>query len=131
MASIVWDDKFKTGNSKIDNEHRKLIDLINQLSGAMQAGKGKEVCGKVLGDLITYTKTHFAMEEQLMATHSYAKTTEHKAEHAKLVQEVLDFQTKFNAGAVTLSVSLFTFLKDWLVNHIMKSDMALAHGIAK
>ena len=130
MAMINWDDKYKTGNSKIDTEHKKLIDLINQLSDAMQAGKGKEVCGKVLGELINYTRTHFAMEEQLMATHGYAKTSEHKAEHTKLVKDVLDFQSKFDAGSITLSVSLFTFLKDWLINHILKSDMALAEGIA-
>jgi len=92
-------------------------------------GKGKNVCGHVLDELIAYTRTHFAMEEQLMATHRYARALDHKTEHAKLVDEVLDFKSKYDAGTVTLSVSLLRFLVEWLTHHILESDKDLAQAI--
>lgn len=130
MALFAWDDKLKTNHPVIDTDHRKLVDLVNQLAEAMQTGKGKEISGKVLNELIKYTTSHFATEERLMSAHNYVKAPEHKAEHAKLVKEVLDFKAKFEAGSITLNSSLLNFLRDWLINHIMHSDKALAAGIA-
>lgn len=129
MAMMEWNDKLKVGHSLIDRDHLKLVGLINELGDAMSAGKGKDVCGKVLDELISYTKTHFAMEEQLMSVHRYAGNAAHKAEHAKLVQDVVDFQGKYAAGTVTLSVSLLHFLMEWLTHHILESDKALTQGI--
>lgn len=129
MPLFPWDDKLITRHPSIDSDHKKLVDLVNQLFDAMQSGKGKEACGRVLNELIQYTKTHFAMEERLMATHQYARTAEHKAEHAKLLKEVGDFKVKFDAGSLTVTASLLSFLRDWLINHISKSDKALAEAI--
>lgn len=131
MAMFILDDKLKTNHPTIDNDHKKLVDLVNQLADAMQSGKGKDVCGKVLNELINYTKTHFAMEERLMAVHQYAQTVEHKAEHTKLLKEVLDFKTKFDSGALMVTAGLLTFLRDWLIKHISMSDKALAANIAQ
>lgn len=129
MPLFPWDDKLITRHPNIDSDHKKLVDLVNQLFDAMQSGKGKEACGRVLNELIQYTKTHFAMEERLMASHQYARTAEHKAEHAKLLKEVGDFKVKFDAGSLTVTASLLSFLRDWLINHISKSDKALAEAI--
>lgn len=130
MALFNWDDKLKTNHPVIDTDHKKLVDLVNQLADAMQTGKGKEASGKVLNELIKYTTSHFATEERLMATHNYVNTRDHKAEHAKLVKEVLEFKAKYEAGSITLNSSLLNFLKNWLINHIMNSDKALANAIA-
>lgn len=129
MPLFPWDDKLKTNHPNIDSDHRKLVDLVNKLFDAMQAGKGKDACGQVLNELVSYTKTHFAMEERLMATHGYARMAEHKAEHAKLIKDVSDFKTKFDAGSLTVTASLLSYLRDWLINHISKSDKALAESI--
>ena len=112
MAMMEWNDTLKVGHSLIDRDHKKLIGLINELGEAMSAGKGRDVCAKVLNELISYTKTHFAMEEQLMSAHHYAAASEHRAEHARLVHEVVDFQGKFEAGTTALSVSLLHFLME-------------------
>jgi len=129
MTMMEWNDALKVGHSVIDRDHQKLIRLINDLGDAMSAGQGKEVCGNVLDELISYTQTHFANEERLMSVHHYADTPRHKAEHAKLVKDVLAFKAKFEAGTATLSVSLLHFLMDWLTHHILESDKALAQGI--
>jgi len=130
MAMMEWKDALKVGHGAIDRDHQRLVGLINELGDAMSAGKGKDVCGNVLDELIGYTKTHFAMEEQLMAVHHYAATSGHKAEHAKLVQDVVAFQDEFKAGTSILSVALLHFLMEWLTHHILESDKALAQAIA-
>ncbi|MFA7268007.1 MAG: bacteriohemerythrin [Sterolibacterium sp.] len=129
MAMMEWNNTLQVGHSVIDNDHRKLIGLINQLGDAMSAGQGREVCGSVLNELIDYTQTHFATEERLMSAHRYADESRHRAEHAKLVQDVQDFKRRYEAGTATLSVSLLHFLMEWLTHHILESDKALAKGI--
>ncbi|MCX7173089.1 MAG: bacteriohemerythrin [Proteobacteria bacterium] len=126
---MEWNDRYKLGHVRIDGDHMKLVALVNQLTEAMLKRKGQQVCGKVLDELVNYFNTHFAMEEQLMATHHYAKTIEHKAEHAKFVEEILAFKAEFEAGSVILSISLLNFLREWLINHILISDKALVAGI--
>lgn len=130
MDLFEWNDRFKLGHERIDADHMKLVALINELTEAMIRREGKEVCGLVLDELVNYFKTHFAMEERLMATHGYPQTAAHKAEHAKFVSEILDSKARFDAGSVTLTVSLLNFLREWLVAHILSTDKALVAAIA-
>lgn len=129
MPLFRWNDKFITHHEMMDRDHRKLVELVNQLADAMGEGKGKDVCGRVLNELIDYTRTHFAMEEALMATHGYYGARQHKAEHAQLIQEVVDFKAKYEADDAALSAYLLYFLRDWLVKHIMDTDKAFAAAI--
>ena len=129
MAMMDWNDSLKVGHSSIDRDHKILVGLINALGDAMSTGQGGNVCGGVLDELISYTKTHFAMEERLMSLHGYPAAPAHRAEHTKLVQDVVAFQDKFAAGTAVLSVSLLHFLMEWLSHHILESDKALAKGI--
>ena len=129
MAMMEWNDTLKVGHSAIDRDHQRLVGLINKLGDAMSAGQGRDVCGNVLNELISYTQTHFATEERLMVLHHYADESRHRTEHAKLIQDVQDFRAKFEAGTATLSVSLLHFLMEWLTHHILESDKALAQGI--
>jgi len=122
---------FSTGVAEQDNQHKKLIDLINQLNDAMQAGHGADVMGKVLSELVNYTVLHFGYEEKLMAQHKYEDTPAHKAEHAKFVQTVGDFKNKFDAGSAVVSVEIMNFLRDWLTKHIMKTDKKFAQALNK
>lgn len=114
----------------MDAQHRKLVDLLNQLETAMQKGKGREVVGQVLGELIRYTQTHFLSEESLMAAHRFPDLAAHKIEHAKLTQRVVKFKTDFDGGKVALTIPVLSFLEDWLVNHIQGHDKVYGKVIA-
>ena len=131
MALITWSNMLSTGIGEQDNQHKKLIDLINQLNDAMQAGHGADVLGKVLSELVNYTVFHFSYEEKLMAQHKYEDTPAHKAEHAKFVQTVGDFKKKFDSGSAVISVEIMNFLRDWLTSHIMKTDKKLGQSLNK
>lgn len=122
MAFYPWTEDLQVGIAAIDGDHKKLVQLINDLHEAMTQGRGKAVLGKTLDDLIRYTQEHFQREEQLMQRAGYSDYARHKQEHEQLVQEVVALREKFNSGNLMLSVQVSGFLRDWLTNHIMKTD---------
>jgi hemerythrin-like metal-binding protein len=122
MPLINWTENLSTKIPSIDKQHKKLIELLNRLHDAMREGRGKEVLGTTLDELISYTKTHFTYEEELMKKANYPDLANHKKEHEQLVAKVLDLQKKYNSGSVTMTIETLNFLKDWLNNHILVSD---------
>jgi len=126
MTYLAWSDDLSVGNDFIDHDHRKLIEMVNRLHVVMHEGRGKEVLGKVLNNLISYTKEHFRREEDLMRQIRYPGYFEHKEEHEKLMTQVLDLEAKFESGNTSLSIQVLHYLRDWLIHHIGESDRALA-----
>ena len=122
MPLMSWKEEYSVRVNLIDQQHRKLIDLLNQLYDGLKAQRGKEVLGPVLHELVGYTESHFTTEERLMQTHGYPGFQPHKLEHQMLVKKVRDFQKDFEAGKSAVSIELMSFLKGWLENHILKTD---------
>ncbi|MBN2808514.1 MAG: bacteriohemerythrin [Deltaproteobacteria bacterium] len=119
---MPWTSSFVNGVTEFDNQHHRLVDLVNELYKAMKSGRGNDVIDKVLDELVSYTATHFAAEEKLMVQHKYPDYDSHVRIHRELVATVVDFQKKFKAGEATLSLDLLEFLKDWLIGHIKGVD---------
>jgi hemerythrin len=123
MPLMTWTDKLSVGVGVIDEDHKKLVGMVNELYDAMQAGQGRDSLGRILNGLVQYTKFHFAREEKFFAQTGYPAAVPHKQEHDALTRQVLDVQQKYAAGATaTLSLDVMQFLKNWLVNHIQGSD---------
>lgn len=119
---VTWDDKYSVNVSEIDNQHKKLVDLINKLHDAMKQGKSKEVLSEIISELINYTDVHFKTEEKYFDKFNYPKSDAHKTLHKNFVNKVLDFKNKYESGNAALSIEIINFLKDWLINHINGSD---------
>jgi hemerythrin len=126
MSMFSWQPEYSVGYPDIDNQHKKLFELADRLHSAMASGKGKDVLGKTLADLIAYTKGHFAAEERLMQVHHYPDYAQHKAFHDALTSRVVGFQKEFEANRTALTVGLLQFLKDWLSHHIGETDRKIA-----
>jgi len=122
MAFMTWDNSLSVNIKKIDEQHKQLVAMVNDLHSAMGAGKGKEVMGSVLAGLVEYTKSHFATEEELLQKHLYPGYLAHKAAHDALTRQVADVMKKFQDGQPIVTVEVMVFLKDWLVNHIQNTD---------
>jgi hemerythrin-like metal-binding protein len=118
---ITWSSSYSVQVSQMDGEHQRLVGIINKLYGAMRAGRGKEAIGSILGELIDYTKNHFAHEERLMQETGFPGLEEQRRAHGNLLSRVSEIEKKFKAGEV-LSQEVMSFLKDWLSNHIQKED---------
>jgi methyl-accepting chemotaxis protein len=117
-----WSKRFEIGVPSIDAQHKRLFELANNLHIAMTVGKGRDVLKQSLEDLVNYTVTHFQAEEQLMRRSGYPGLAGHAAMHDALTGKVRDFAAQFGAGGVSVSLELMQFLRDWLYQHILKSD---------
>jgi hemerythrin len=121
MAFFNWSDDLSVGVKASDDDHKELIGMLNHLYEGMKSGKGKEVVGKVLDELISYTKLHFAREEAYFAKTGYP-AVEHKAQHMELVKQAENLQARYKGGEFALSIETLDFLKDWLTVHIQVTD---------
>jgi hemerythrin len=119
---MTWKEAYSVGIAEIDQQHKKLIDLINQLNSAMAAGKGKQILGSTLGELIDYCATHFSKEERLFDLYEYPDASEHKDKHQKMTAKVLSLQSQFQEGKVTITLDVMDFLQQWLDKHILGTD---------
>jgi len=119
---LDWENQLSVGNTTIDDQHKKLISLLNDLHAAMQQGKGKEIISKTLHDLVEYTDYHFGAEEELFHGTAYPGVEAHMVEHQNLIQTVSKLQDDYESGKVMISSETLVFLKNWVTNHIMKTD---------
>ena len=119
---MAWRDEFSVNIREIDDQHKMLMNMVNEMHEAMSKGKGKDVLGSILDKLIQYTKTHFSTEEGLMEQHGYPGFEEHKDKHTKMTQKVLALQQDYTQGKMQLSIEVSKFLQDWLNKHILGTD---------
>ncbi|MDA8325623.1 MAG: bacteriohemerythrin [Nitrospiraceae bacterium] len=135
MALIDWTSDLNTKIGSIDEQHHRLVFLINNLHEAMKTGKGREALGKILDEMIEYAKTHFATEERLMTAHSYPGYALHKKEHDEFKQKATKLDQDFKSGKQLITVEVMQFLKNWLTLHIKGTDQKygpflLARGVS-
>ncbi len=120
--AFEWNDTYSVGVGAMDDQHKRLFEIIRELYTAMRSGKGKEVAADVLRQLIDYTAKHFAAEEKLMVQKGYPALAAHQAEHKMLIDKVLAFKKDFDAGIASITPDLMKFLQNWLTNHIQTVD---------
>ncbi|MCE1255609.1 MAG: bacteriohemerythrin [Anaerolineae bacterium] len=131
MPTFTWNDSYSVNIKILDEQHKKLFTLIDQLHNAMSTGKGKQMIGQVLDEMLDYTRTHFTTEEDLLKKHNYPDLLKQQKEHAAFVQKVSEMQQKFNNGSLTLSIEVSQFLKDWLSKHILGADKQYAQFLTE
>ncbi|MCX8027305.1 MAG: bacteriohemerythrin, partial [Thermodesulfovibrionales bacterium] len=119
---IEWGDVFSVNIRDIDEQHKQLFKLVNELFAAWKGNKPKEVVGRALDGLIQYTATHFKTEEDYFKKHNYPDAANHIEIHKALVKQALDLKQKFDAGTLDINMEVMNFLKNWLNNHILRVD---------
>ena len=124
---LSWNDSYSVGIESIDNDHKKLILLINNLQTSIDYKTDNEFEKQTLDDVVDYTKYHFTREEDLMEKDGYSDFVAHKAQHQKMIDKVTELVQAYEkdeskgikAGAIE---SLLMYLKSWLINHINGTD---------
>lgn len=118
---IAWTSDLNTGIEVIDNQHKRIVDYINQLGDAIQQ-QNKLPVGRVLDELVDYTVSHFAFEESLQEEAGYELATPHKNVHDRFVKRVVQYQERHNARE-DIAKELHGMLSTWLIHHIKRDDM--------
>jgi hemerythrin-like metal-binding protein len=122
MALLTWNSKYSVGVKPLDSQHTVLFGLLNDLHAAMLKGQAQSLTGPLLKKLVAYTHTHFKDEEAMMTAAKYPGLADHKIKHRDLIKQVEDFAARHERGEVTVNLQLMNFLRDWLTNHIQKTD---------
>ncbi len=119
---IRWGPAFEIGIRTIDEQHRRLVGMVNEFYHRLREGASKVDLERLLAGLIDYTATHFRTEEELFDKYGYPDGEIHKKIHQKLVEKVLSYKKRVEAGEAGVAYDLLAFLKSWLSNHICVTD---------
>lgn len=122
---VIWNDLYSIDMPEIDEQHRVLFDLINQLWRAIINRSTIEQQVGLIEKLEHYTLSHFTAEETFMRMFEYPDFDNHKKAHESFVKKIA--LEKANLQKTQhLSLDILNFLKDWLIDHIMVLDKAYA-----
>jgi len=132
---MSWSDKLSVGVEALDNDHKKLIEMINELYDGIVSGQNKEIIASIIDRLVQYTRYHFTREEELFARTDYANAMAHKLEHDEMANWAIQVELEFHTGTLPApSLEVINRLKDWFFDHINGTDRQYAkhlnaHGI--
>lgn len=117
-----WKPEYSVSVSIFDMQHKKLFQLASNLHQAMREGRSRSVLSGLLSELVSYTRTHFRSEEEILDSNGYPELQRHREEHQALLVQVDNFQKEFAAGNAHISIELMDFLSNWIANHILQTD---------
>lgn len=119
---IAWKESYSVGVAVLDDDHKKLIELLNQFQTAYRYHTGEEFERTALMELVNYTKYHFQREERLMEEHGYPDLAAHKKQHESMISEVERFLADYEARGHEALDGVVSYLTGWLINHINGTD---------
>lgn len=129
MQLVQWDDTLVLGVKQIDAHHEELVSILNRCFQALMLNDHRGELEGVVNELRSYTMYHFQTEERLMADAGYPQESSHAMAHQQFIASIFDFQARLRSGESFVAVDVLTFLREWLVEHIKKSDRAVAEFI--
>ncbi len=118
-----WLPDYSVRIQAIDDQHRELVNILNRLFIAVSRREGDSVVAGILDSLMSYTQTHFALEESLMRQAKYKDLEPHIAEHRLLIAKLDTLTKKYLLEEKPIYFEMLSFLKSWLREHIQGVDM--------
>ena len=124
MDKVEWTDGLSVGVALIDDQHKMLINHLNELSRALAIHEGPLEIARTLDFLIEYTHFHFDAEEKLMADSDFPDLENHRKKHAEFIAVLKRLEEDFKEEGAThaLAESFDTLLVNWLMKHIKAVD---------
>jgi len=124
---ITWKSIYETNIPKIDDQHKRLLVILNDLYRSFIQKDGSDVMLDIAKKLISYTKYHFTAEETFLSKINYPKLQEQIDEHIGFKTKIDEFY--INIEKVGMSVEILQFLQNWLKSHIKGKDVAYSQWI--
>ncbi len=125
MALIEWKSEFSLGVPLVDNEHREMIDLVNQLHQKVKSQEQDAGIVDFLEDLYACAAKHFAHEELMMQSRRYSAFEHHQADHQRLLNELTSMMFEVQDGMLNNIEAMTERLYDWFCIHFKTHDAPL------
>lgn len=122
MAVIAWQSKYNVGVRKIDQQHRRIVDVLNELYDLQESNPNNRALEKVFATLRTYIQEHFETEEAYIALHDCPRADLQRSEHEQFVDKICAFQKDFLKQKPMAVINLFNYIWDWFAHHIIDVD---------
>ena len=120
--TIPWKDDYNLGIKEIDDQHKRFIEILNELYDAIKAMQVKEKVGVILDDLDAYTKLHFATEERYFEKFQYEDAASHAAEHRRFIDNMHGLGRAQFVNESEMALAFTDAMENWLIGHIALSD---------
>ena len=120
---VTLRDKIIIGNPEIDNDHRKLLEIYNELVDLIEYKMSRQDFARILTKMTDYSLIHFKKEEKYMEQLSYPNINEHIAFHRDYIYKVAMYNLDLLNENGLNAEDVLKFLKAWWINHIMKIDL--------
>lgn len=127
MSYFQWSNEFDVKVGKMNDQHKVLINIMNELYQLTDKGESKQLILNKLNDLVSYTRHHFRDEEMYMDAIQFEGRERHKIIHQHLLTELENHTEDFKSHRSSLSDDFFYFLKHWLTSHIKHIDIKYGH----
>ena len=124
---LKWEPQYSVGVEILDEQHRKLFDIVNDLTDEIEMGSKNLL--PVIHDLVNYLSVHFKQESIVMMESNYPGYMKHSREHHDFTEKVKTFLQDCERGDEELGTKMIVFLKEWIFNHTTRLDMEYAHYI--
>lgn len=131
MSIIKWSEELSIGIGYIDEQHRQLIAMINELHAAVESDQAPDQVLPMIDRLLEYAGTHFKDEEELLHHHDFPEVADHKEEHLVFVERVHELRSEYETDRTGFTLHLRNFLLGWFFNHIKSEDMNYKHYLAR
>lgn len=125
MSLLEWDERFLIGVPSVDYEHRELIGLVNEAYERLNRSGDKWAILDFLGEIYTRVSAHFALEERLMREKRYDRYAEHKTDHERLLDEILDIMDGYEDEKFFSDGQFARALRAWFGDHFQTHDARL------
>lgn len=126
MAIANWDPELSVGVEALDDDHRRLIETMNDVFDALLLGTSSSATHEALRTLNEYVIDHFRREEAWMAENGYPGLAGHQREHQALRAHIQRLTKREQQAGDELTLELLIVLRDWLLGHIAVSDRSAA-----
>ena len=119
---LNWTNELNINVGIIDNQHKKLIDILNNLNELLFLKKYQDI-NIIVKELINYTNYHFDEEEKILKKINYSEYLNQRERHDKFRKELSKYIDIKNAENIQQECSKLLFLvQSWLIDHIKKID---------
>lgn len=130
MPMLEWNDDLSVMVAEVDEQHKKCVDMVNELYDSMRSSSSDETLLKIVDDMRNYTEFHFTTEEKLMEQYGFNGLQEHKQEHEEFIAKVGQVEGDCQSGKGSLDMEVLNFLSNWLVTHINDTDKKMGEFLA-